>query len=113
MDCGRSDAMACYDVYKNENAQSNKRFPYFLAVQSDLLRPLATCVVVPLGRTAVVSGRPTESLTPMLDIAGEAMVMYTPEIAAVYVNALKKRVCNVAKQRDAIMRALDFLFSGV
>ena len=105
--------MACYDVFRNENTQSNKRFPYFLAVQSDLLDPLSTCVIVPLGRAAIVSGRPTQTLTPTLDIDGETMVMYTPEIAAVYVNVLRKRVCNVAQQRDAIMRALDFLFSGV
>jgi toxin CcdB len=105
--------MACYDVFRNENAQSSKRFPYFLAVQSDLLDPLATCVIVPLGRASVVSGRPTQSLTPTLDVDGEPMVMYTPEIAAVYVSVLRKRVCNVAKQRESIMRALDFLFSGV
>jgi len=105
--------MACYDVFKNENAHSSKRFPYFLAVQSDLLDPLSTCVVVPLGRATVVGGRPTQSLTPTLDVDGEAMVMYTPEIAAVYVNGLRKRICNVAPQRDLIMRALDFLLTGV
>jgi toxin CcdB len=105
--------MACYDVFKNENAHSSKRFPYFLAVQSDLLEPLATCVIVPLGRASVVANRPAQSLTPTLDIEGESMVMYTPEIAAVYVNVLRKRVCNVAKQRDSIMRALDFLLTGV
>ena len=105
--------MARFDVYRNESAQSNKRFPYFLSVQSDLLEPLATCVVVPLGRANVVSGRPTERLTPMLDINGESMVMYTPEIAAVYANVLRKRVCSIESQRDPIMGALDFLFSGV
>ena len=105
--------MACYDVFKNENAQSSKRFPYFLAVQSDLLDPLSTCVVVPLGRATVVGNRPAQLLTPTIDVDGEAMVMYTPEIAAVYVDVLRKRICNVAKQRESVMRALDFLFSGV
>jgi toxin CcdB len=105
--------MARFDVFKNENAQSGKRFPYFLAVQSELLEPLATCVVVPLGRAVVVSNRPTQTLTPTLDVNGESMVMYTPEIAAVYANVLRKRVCNLGDQHDAIVRALDFLFSGV
>ena len=105
--------MARFDVFKNENAQSGKRFPYFLAVQSELLKPLATCVVVPLGRATVVANRPTETLTPTLDVNGEAMVMYTPEIAAVYANLLRKRVCNLGTQHSVIVRALDFLFSGV
>lgn len=105
--------MARFDVFKNENAQSSKRFPFFLSVQSELLEPLATCVVVPLGRSAVVANRPTQTLTPTLDVNGEAMVMYTPEIAAVYTNVLRKHVCNLGAQHTAIVRALDFLFSGV
>lgn len=105
--------MARFDVFKNENAQSGKRFPYFLSVQSELLEPLATCVVVPLGRATVVGNRPTQTLTPTLDVNGEAMVMYTPEIAAVYANMLRKHICNLESQHDVIVRALDFLFSGV
>jgi toxin CcdB len=105
--------MARFDVFKNENAQSSKRFPFFLSVQSELLQPLATCVVVPLGRAAVVANRPTQTLTPTLDVNGEPMVMYTPEIAAVYANLLRKRIANLGAQHDAIVRALDFLFSGV
>jgi toxin CcdB len=105
--------MARFDVFKNENAQSGKRFPFFLSVQSELLEPLATCVVVPLGRATVVGNRPTQTLTPTLEVDGEAMVMYTPEIAAVYANMLRKRICNLEGQRDVIVRALDFLFSGV
>jgi toxin CcdB len=105
--------MARFDVFKNESAQSGKRFPFFLSVQSELLEPLATCVVVPLGRATVVANRPTQTLTPTLDVNGEAMVMYTPEIAAVYANMLRKHVCNLGTQHAAIVHALDFLFSGV
>jgi toxin CcdB len=104
--------MARFDVFKNENPQSGKRFPYFLSVQSELLEPLASCVVVPLGRAAVVGNRPTQTLTPTLDVNGEAMVMYTPEIAAIYANLLRKRICNLGAQHHLIVRALDFLFSG-
>ena len=104
--------MARFDVFRNEHP-SSKRFPYFLTVQSDLLEGLTTCVIVPLGRAAVVSGKVAQTLTPTLDIGGEAMVMYTPELAAVPVTALRKRVGNLKHQRDAIVRALDFLFSGI
>ena len=103
--------MARFDVYRNESA-SVRRFPYLLAVQPDLFESLATNVVVPLGRSSVVGGRPAETLTPTLDVDGASMVMYTPQIAAVNKSLLKHRVCNLAAQRDTIVRALEFLFSG-
>ncbi|GAA0711459.1 CcdB family protein [Dokdonella soli] len=105
--------MARFDVYRNESAQSAKRFPYFLVVQSDLLDGLSTTVVVPLGKPGVVGGRLAQTLTPALDVDGEALVMYTPELAAVHATVLRKRVGNLEGQRGAILRALDFLFSGI
>lgn len=105
--------MARHDVYLNEHAQSRKRFPYFLVVQSDLLEGLATVVVVPLGKPGLVEGKLAQTLTPQLDVNGESLVMYTPELAAVPATFLRKRVGNIDAQRDPILRALDFLFSGI
>lgn len=105
--------MARHDVYLNEHAQSRKRFPYFLAVQSDLLEGLATVVIVPLGKPGVVEGKLAQTLTPRLDVEGESLVMYTPELAAVPATFLRKRIGNIDQQRDTILRALDFLFSGI
>ena len=39
--------MAQFDVYRNPNAASRARIPYLLDVQSGLLDPLATRIVVP------------------------------------------------------------------
>lgn len=105
--------MARHDVYVNESAPSRKRFPYFLVVQSDLLEGLATVVIVPLGRPAVVEGKLAQTLTPRLDVDGESLVMYTPELAAVPATILRKRIGSIDEQRDTILRALDFLFSGI
>lgn len=105
--------MARHDVYFNENAHSRKRFPYFLVVQSDLLDGLATVVIVPLGKPGVVEGKLAQTLTPRLEIDGESLVMYTPELAAVPITFLRKRAGNIDDQRDVILRALDFLFSGI
>lgn len=105
--------MVRFDVYRNELANSSKRFPYFLTVQSDLLQDLVTCVIVPLGRPAIVGGRLVQTLAPELDVGGERYVMYTPELAAVPTTMLRKRVANLEVQRDTILRALDFLFSGI
>ena len=102
-----------FDVFRNESPHTARRFPYFLVVQSDLLSSLITCIVVPLGKPAVVGGKLAQTLTPTLDIGTATMVMYTPELSAVPAAVLRKRETNLDAQRDNIVRALDFLFSGI
>ena len=48
--------MAQFDVYRNPNPATRARIPYLLDVQSDLLEPLATRVVVPLCKPDVLKG---------------------------------------------------------
>lgn len=102
-----------FDVFRNESPHTSRRFPYFLVVQSDLLSALATCVVVPLGKAAVVGGKIAPALTPPLDVGSSSLIMYTPELGAVPVSALRKRETNIDAQRETISRALDFFFSGI
>ena len=104
--------MAQFDVYTNPNPDTNQAVPYLLDVQSDLLEPLATRVVVPLVRH-VVMPRPARYLNPVFEVRGERVVMSTPELAGVPIQALGEKVDALPEQRDAIMRALDFLISGV
>ena len=102
-----------FDVYRNESPRTGRRFPYFLVVPSELLMALTTCVVIPLGRASVVVGRLAQLLTPELQVDGSSYAMYTPEIGAVPSEVLRKHVANLEAQRDTILRALDFLFSGI
>jgi toxin CcdB len=105
--------MRRFDVFRNESPRTGRRFPYFLVVQSELLTGLSTCVVIPLGRASVVAGRLAQSLTPELTIDDGSYVMYTPEIGPVPSVVLRKQIGNLEAQRDTILRALDFLFSGI
>ena len=105
--------MRRFDVYRNEIAQTSRRFPFFLVLQSDLLQQLTTVVVAPLGRASVVGGKLVETLAPTLDVDDESFVLYTPELAAIPVSILRKRVGNLDDQRECIIRAIDFLFSGI
>lgn len=105
--------MARFDVYRNENAASSKRFPYLLAVQSELLENLHTCVVVPLGKVSTVGGKPMDRLMPSVNVDGADWTMYTPELAAVPVTILRKRIENLRQQHHVIQGALNFLFSGI
>lgn len=105
--------MRCFDVYRNESPRTGRRFPYFLVVQSELLTQLSTCVVIPVGLASVLAGHLAKSLTPELQVEGKRYVMYTPEIGAVPGAVLRKHITNLENQSDIILRALDFLFSGI
>lgn len=102
-----------FDVFRNESPHTGRRFPYLLVVQSDLLTNLISAVVVPLGKAAVVKNKLAQTLTPIVKIGTDNYVMYTPELGTVPVAALRKCETNIESQRDVVVRALHFLFSGI
>ncbi len=103
--------MAQFDIYENPNEETNQTIPFLLDIQADLLDNLATRVVVPLV-TASAMGKPAKYLNPRFEI-GQAMVfMSTAELAGVPVRVLGKKVGSLKDQRQEIMAALDFLFTG-
>jgi toxin CcdB len=105
--------MARFDVYRNPNPASRSRIPYLLDVQSGLLEPIATRVVVPLCKPEVISGKPAERLNPALQIEGRKYFLLTPELAGVPRKILGEPVANLAAERQAIVDALDFVFTGI
>ena len=104
--------MAQFDVFRNGNPTTRDETPYLLDVQSDLLDPLATRVVVPLVRMAAVPS-PIRYLNPVFEVDGEKVVMSTPELAGVPRQVLGAKVGNLSARRDDIIRALDVLISGL
>jgi len=105
--------MAQFDVHRNPNAATRARIPYLLDVQSDLLDPIATRVVVPLCKPEVLSGKPAERLNPAFEIEGRKLLMLTPELAGVSRKALGERVTNLTAERAAIIAALDLVLTGI
>ena len=105
--------MAQFDVYRNPNPKSRSRIPYLLDVQSDLLEPLATRVLVPLCRPQVLGGKAAERLNPVFHVEGKKVVMLAPELAGVAGGAVGDRVCSLAAERSAIIAALDMVFTGI
>ena len=103
--------MAQFDVWLNPNPDSAPAIPYLLEVQSNLLEPVSTRVVVPL---ALLSerGQPAKYLNPQFEIEGMQVVMVTEQIAGIPKHALGKRLLSLEVQRDQIMDAIDFLFRG-
>lgn len=103
--------MAQFDVYENTNPETRQTIPYLLDVQAGLLDNLATRVVVPL-ITASAMGKAALHLNPQFRIRRTAVIMSTAELAGVTVHILGKKVCSLKEQRNEIIAALDFLFTG-
>ena len=105
--------MPQFDVYRNSNPATRARIPFLLDVQSDLLDPLATRIVVPLCKPEVLAGKPAERLNPAFEIEGRKLLLLTPELAGVPRKALGERVANLAPERAAIIAALDLALTGI
>jgi toxin CcdB len=102
-----------FDVFRNPNNSSAKHLPYLLVVQSELLEQLPTRAVVPLARTAALRAKPATLLNPEFEVESLKVAMLTQQIGAIASQQLKKFVVNLEVERETIVRALDFLFSGI
>jgi toxin CcdB len=103
--------MAQFDVFENQNQETNQAVPYLLDVQTDLLDTLSTRVVVPLV-TASAMGKAVKHLNPEFKIRNATAFMSTAELAGVPVSYMGEKVSSLKDQRQEIIAALDFLFTG-
>jgi len=102
--------MQC-DVHANPDDPLGQ-MPYLLDIQTNLLSGLDTRVVVPLVRSASF-GRPVSRLHPAFAVGGAEFIMATHLLAAVRRQSLGAFVASLDEQRDAIISAIDVLWSGV
>ena len=104
--------MAQFDVYPNPNPASRARVPYLVALPSDLLGSFDATVVAPLRLKSDHDAIPVLRLNPILRIGGKEYFLRPQELAAIATRSLKKPVTNLSRQREEILAALDFLFTG-
>lgn len=102
--------MAQFDLLRHGK---NRRFPFLLDVQADLLRDLATRVVVPLTPLRRMRGKPISRLNPVLALEGVQYALVFQELAAVPAQALGEVVGNLRGRREELIAALDLLFTGI
>jgi toxin CcdB len=105
--------MAQFGLYKNKNPNSKAAYPFLVDVQSNLLSELQTRVVVPLARLAALRKKPMKDLTPVVEIDGGKYLLLVPQLAGISVKELGQPIGDVARNRDEIVAALDFLITGV
>lgn len=99
--------MARGDVYRLADGSG-----LVLDVQSELLDPLNTRVVVPLMRRDSAP-RPARGLNPVFLLGEEEHVLVTQFLSAVPVSALGVPIGSLGAHLDQITRALDMVFQGV
>jgi len=95
------DALTRFDV-----AQYNGI--YMVVVESDLLPPDASVVVIPL----LANYPAVRNLNPEFLYDGRRLILATRLIASVQRSSLR-RAGNIAQQGDVITRAVDVLLAGV
>jgi toxin CcdB len=82
-------------------------------IQSSLLDDLRTRVVVPLVRRDQAPATLLETLNPRLQIEDRAYVLMPQMMASIPKAELRQPVGTAADYRDAIVRAIDAVMSGL
>ena len=102
-----------YDVYPNPSARLRVVYPFVLDVQSDLLKALATRMVVPLAVTGLSASSLPHRLCPMVTVQEQSLMLVPFEAAPLDKRHLKVKVCSVRQHANEIVAAMDAVMSGI
>jgi toxin CcdB len=104
--------VAQFSVYRNKNARTKATFPLVVDVQSDLLEPLNTRVVIPMTKAPALTRKPVSYLTPEVSFDGDRYVLMTPQLAGIGRTELGPHAGTLVDERQTILAAIDFLLTG-
>jgi len=105
--------MKQFTLYKNENKNSKKAYPYFVDVQNDLLNDLNSRIVIPLSTQKALNNLNAEKLCPIVEIDEKVFVLLTHQMTSVPCSILKKEVTTLEHYRYDILGAIDLLLTGI
>lgn len=102
--------MRFLDICRNPEAEGRPGHPvpFLLVVQGDHVAVRSSRVVVPLVK-AEHAGTPVRRLMPVFTVAGEPVVMMTPQIAGIPTADIGPVVASAADRRLEIRTAIDVL----
>jgi toxin CcdB len=100
-----------FDVVPNPDASDAAHRPFLVILQSDLVSGLRSAVVAPLVGRDLMAG--AQRMNPMFTIKGAEYWLATHELFPIERTMLRERIASLSEQHDAIMAALDFVFTGV
>ncbi len=104
--------MAQFDVYENKDAQSRKRTPYLMDIQSNILETLATGVVVPLRPYEQDEDAVISKLHPLINIGNNKYAAVVTEMAGIRRSLLGAPAFSAAGERQKIIDACDLILTG-
>jgi toxin CcdB len=102
--------MAQFDVHRNVGRHKDS-IPFVVVAQSRLFDGYRRRVVIPLVRKAELGKIPNPRLNPTFKVKGVAVVLHPLEIVSVANEHLGECVESLADESDAIVAALDELFT--
>ncbi len=105
--------MPQFTLYKNENKNSKKTYPYFIDVQNDLVNDLNSRVVIPLSSQDSLKNLNVKRLCPTIEIDQGIFVLLTHQMTSVPCSALKNKVTSLKHYRYEILSAIDLLLTGI
>jgi toxin CcdB len=100
-----------FDVVANPDPLEASYRPYLVVLQSDIVSGLSSTIVAPLVVREQMKG--AHRLNPIVPFEGREYWLATHELFAVNQRVLRGKVANLAEHRDAIIAALDFVFTGI
>jgi toxin CcdB len=104
--------VAQFSVHGNKNPRTKAAFPFLVDVQSDLLEPLNTRVVIPMTKAPALTKKPVSHLTPEVSFNGDRYLLMTPQLAGIGRAELGPHAGTLAEERQTILSAIDFLLTG-
>jgi hypothetical protein len=100
-----------FDVYRNPLRGSREERPFVVVIQHDFLSDRPSRVVVPLVIASAI--RPERRLNPLIEVLGTSYYLSPTETVTLPLRQLREQVDNLIRERDRIVVALDYLFTGV
>ena len=101
-----------FDVVTNPDPLETDYRPYLINLQSDLGSELTSTVVAPLVPRGLMKG--AQRLNPVVTVDGAEFWLATHELFAIDRRMLSSgTIANLSDDRDAIIAALDIVFTGI
>ncbi len=103
--------MPQFDLYENQNTQTNETYPLLLDIQSNILGDLNTRLTVPL-TVAAKQNKRSLPFTPMIEVHGKNYMAMFHLIASYPINEYGSIIGNLEKDRSMLLGAYDFMIQG-
>lgn len=105
--------MVQFGVYPNPRPHMRALYTFVLVVQSELLKALATRLVVPLARTSLPASSLLRCLCPLVQVKGQSLVLVSFKAAPLDKRQLSSKAATLRERADDIALAMTAVLSGV